>query len=121
MKQLKRIAISLFLASFAFSLSSQDSKEIFAAMYEEERESIEALVLYPGETRVAILEVSVYPELLVRVSAIQEASKDRFAGILSNLNREDQETIWDLTRYPGLVKMLVALKTDHRDIDACLE
>ncbi len=113
------LAIGVFLTGGR--LLSQEQTEVFGTLLEEERESIEALVLYPEETRNAILELSMYPELLVRISAIQQSSRDKFIDALSPLSSKDQKLIWDLTRFPGLIKAMVSAHHEDRDIHKCLE
>ena len=100
------LAISLVLTTGR--IFCQEEGLIFATLLEEEKESIEALILYPEETRNAILEVSMHPELLVRISAIQQSSRDKFVDVLAPLGSKDQKLIWDLTRFPGLIKSLVS-------------
>ncbi|NIM17798.1 MAG: hypothetical protein GTO45_37955 [Candidatus Aminicenantes bacterium] len=67
---------------------------------------MEALVLYPEKVRNAVLEASLYPELLVKISNVQERSREQFKEILSPYDRKIQETIWDLVRYPELVEII---------------
>lgn len=65
--------------------------------------AIYALALYPDSVRLHIFEACEYPELIVRVSNLQKSTSDNFAALLQNYSQEDQEGIWDLTRYPGLI------------------
>lgn len=77
---------------------------------------IEAIALYPEPIRTAILEASAHPELIIKVASLQQSSSEKFEGIMSSLEREDQEAVWDLTRFPALVEALVEgdIKTKKR-------
>lgn len=88
----------------------------------EEREALDALVLYPAETRQAILEVALYPESLIKMESIQRKAKTAFQSLLEKHPQSTQEFLWDLTRYPGLIEQLVAVR-DHssREITQVLE
>lgn len=109
----KRIAFLLgnallFLAvAGAGRLQAQDDKAMLAQLAEEEREAIEALVLYPEETRRAILEASLYPEALIKMDRLQVQTRNSFQDMLETYPRSTQEVIWDVTRYPELVRRLV--------------
>ena len=74
----------------------------------EDRAGIEAIAMYPEQIRAAILEASSHPELVVKVAALQQISSSEFEQTLSALDKEDQDAIWDLARFPKLVEALVA-------------
>jgi hypothetical protein len=95
-------------------LRSQDANVFFAQLQQEEQDAIEALVLYPEATRLAILEVSLYPEAIIKLQRIQAKTSTAFGTLVSPLPRETQEMIWDLARYPGLIHQLssVVKRTD---------
>ena len=51
----------------ATQLLAQNEKNMLSQLIAEERETVDALVLYPEETRLAILEACLYPEVLVKL------------------------------------------------------
>ncbi len=102
--------ILLLLAFLAAGTSwSQTGGGLLSEIEDEEMEAINALVLYPEETRLAILEASQYPEALIKIESIQERSQKGFQALLEKYPQEAQETIWDLTRYPNLIERLANL------------
>jgi hypothetical protein len=85
---------------------------------DEDREVAEQLAGYDAEERHAALVAAGYPEDLLEISQIQSNSADAFAKLVDGLPREDQEQVWNLVRYPGLVADLArgGAKTDA-DLD----
>lgn len=75
-----------------------------AQAIEADNAAIEAIVLYPEQIRTAIPEASLHPELIVRVASLQEAASASFDGLLAEYPRDQQQAIWDLTRFPGLIE-----------------
>jgi len=73
---------------------------------ETDREALDALVLYPGDVREAILIAGTKPEVLVRMERLQQESQGNFEAALQTLTQEDQEAIWELTRYGGLIESM---------------
>lgn len=103
------------LAIFSLFLSqiySQSDTPLLTNLTQEEEEAINALVLYPEETRVAILEATLYPEVLIKIENIQSKTKTEFQALLEAFPQSTQELIWDLTRYPDMITKLVEKKQD---------
>lgn len=70
---------------------------------DEDREVAEEIAGFDAADRHAALIASGYPEDLLAIAEIQQGSADAFARLVEGLPREDQERVWDLVRYPGLV------------------
>lgn len=98
------------LLLFFLSANSQTGKTLLLEMAEEEQAAVNALVLYPKDTRMAILEASLYPEALIKLENIQSQTTAAFRKILENHSRATQEIIWDLTRYPDLIHRLTIVE-----------
>jgi hypothetical protein len=104
---MKKILSSLILVVFGLVLFAQTDEELLRQLVEEDRSSVEALVLYPENTRLAILEAAVYPEALIRLEGMQQQTSSSFKTLLEPYPMEIQQMVWDLTRYPGLIERLV--------------
>lgn len=99
---------SLFLfAGISTCAYSQTDKELLAKIVEENQKAVDALVLYPAETRQDILEVALFPEALIKLENMQATTGEAFTKAVEDYSKETQEMLWDLTRYPGLVRQLV--------------
>lgn len=72
----------------------------------EDSAAVSALVLYPDSLRLSIFEACKYPEAIVRITHLQQTTSSAFANLLSGYSRQQQEDLWDLTRYPDLVHQL---------------
>ncbi|MEZ5040035.1 MAG: hypothetical protein R2828_09085 [Saprospiraceae bacterium] len=88
-------------------LKAQNEKDLLAKLIEEDRDAIEALVMYPEDTRVAILQAAQYPEALIKLESLQSETSAAFKAVLENFTQAEQEAIWDITRYPDLLHRLV--------------
>ncbi len=119
---------SILLYSFLFTflifqtalLFSQYDKTWPDQLSGDDSTAIYALALYPDSVRLHIFEACEYPELIVRVSNLQKITSDEFAVLLENYSQEDQQGIWDLTRYPGLIESInaggIKSKTELKEI-----
>lgn len=108
---LKYIVAWAIVGSLSYSLPAQEQDEDTAALIElakNSQDEIEALSLYPGNIREAILESTLHPEVLVKLSAIQNKTSESFKDIIQYLPETDQKKYWELTKYDGLIKKLVA-------------
>lgn len=93
------------------TLQAQNSEELLEGLLQEDKASIEALVLYPEDTRNDILQASLYPEMIVRIGEMQKVTSQQFVDLLAPFSQEDQERFWDLARYPDLVSEIANSKS----------
>ena len=110
MKKLMKmiVMIGLLLPGWMLPAFSQSDKELLSELIADDRESVDALVMYPADTRLAILEVAMNPEILMRMKGIQNNSQSKFLEIVRPFSQEEQEQFYQITRYPDLVASLVA-------------
>ena len=104
----------LFALGHFFYATAQNDKELLAQLVAEDQDAINALVLYPEDTRLSILEATLHPEALIKLESIQSQTKTAFQELMDNYSRNTQEMIWDLTRYPGLIHRLAVLDPNSR-------
>ncbi len=105
MKKLK--IVFLFLIAFKI-VNAQDDKEIFYDIIEEDRISVEALALYPEETRNAILVASIQPEIMMRLENIQAQVRRKFINLIEERPQEEQREMYELSRYDGLLEQIAS-------------
>lgn len=109
-----------YLIVFVFALlmsllaTAQSEQELLDQLLQEEKNSVEALVLYPEQTRRDILEACLHPEAIVKLESMQSKTSEAFKNLMQDYAQETQELIWDLTRYPGLITKL-AMTTGQSD------
>jgi len=104
---MKRFSLIVLLFALLSQGFSQDEKRLLTALYEEDREALDALVMYPEDVREAILLVSEKPEVLVRMDGLQNLTASEFRTLLEGYSREKQEQFYDLVRFPELIVALV--------------
>lgn len=97
----------LFLLCFSTALQAQNDKALLRELVEENKKSVEALALYPQDTRLAILEGSKYPEVLIKMNSARQKTAAAFRTLIEDFPRSTQEVFYDLVRYPGLMQQLI--------------
>jgi hypothetical protein len=107
MKKLNLILVLLFVIN---AVHAQDDKNIFYEIIEEDRVSVEALALYPEETRNAILIASLHPEIIMRLENIQGQVRQKFLQLIETRPQEEQRDIYELSRYDGLLEQIASDK-----------
>jgi len=106
---------SVFLFFCFYGLAQESDQALINQVEHDDQTAVDAISMYPLETRKAIFEVSKYPELIVRLNSMQSQTKSQFGGLLASLSKEEQEKIWNLTRYPSLISQIVL---DHKKTEA---
>jgi hypothetical protein len=79
------------------------------------QETVDAIAMYPTETRKIIFEATEYPEIIAKLNGMQNNSQDAFQKLISTFSKEEQEKIWNLTRYDGLIADLAASTNKSED------
>lgn len=100
---------------------AQTDVALLRDLAEENKKSVEALVLYPTETRLAILEATKYPELLIKMQDLRERTATAFRTLIEDFPRSTQTVFYDLNRYPGLTESLVFQRNDAGALRKSLE
>lgn len=117
----------IFLVWFVFGLSYADiqaqGKGILHYLSDEEQSAIEAIALYPEKERMAVLEASLHPEILVRMESIKRNTESQYREKLGLLPEEDQKKMYNLTRYPDLLEKICARETQwsKKELETLLE
>lgn len=99
-------SLSIITWVFTISLFGQSEKDMLKALMDEDRSVVETIVLYPEDIRNNIFEVSLHPEILVRLSGMQENSKEYFKNLVASYSQQQQAQFYELTRYHGLTRDL---------------
>ena len=67
----KVVAAMIGLILMPLLALAQTEQALLAQLLEEEQKTVEALALYPANTRTDILEASKYPEALIKLETMQ--------------------------------------------------
>jgi hypothetical protein len=109
---------SVFLLSILFIFcpifaTAQTDIALLRELAEENKKSVDALVLYPTETRLAILEATTHPEVLVKMQSMRAKTSAAFRTLVEDFPRTTQSVFYDLNRYNGLVAALIYEQSEH--------
>ena len=99
----QRLLVLSLAALLACVSAPARAADPFGPSDEEDRVAIEALALYPEDIRDHILEASTEADLLQDVESLQERSQRSFRDLLEPYPQDDQQDLFDLSRYPDLV------------------
>lgn len=94
------------------SVVAQTDRALLRELAEENKKSVEALVLYPEDARLAILEATKHPEVLIKMQRIRTKTSAAFRTLVEDFPRSTQNVFYDLTRYPDLIRDLVLQRSD---------
>jgi hypothetical protein len=89
-------------------LAQDDGRTLYKQVAKLNQDAVDAIAMYPTETRKIIFEATEYPEVIAKLSAMQTNSQAAFEKLISNFSKEEQEKIWNLTRYDELISDLAA-------------
>jgi len=103
-----KVILFLLFYTVIKSMAQDDNKSLVKQVLQKNQETVDAIAMYPTATRKIIFEASKYPEIIELLSAMQNNSQDAFVKLISSLSKDDQEKIWNLTRYDGLISDLAA-------------
>lgn len=68
--------------------NAQGEKDLLKQLVEEDRSAVDAIVLYPEEIRDHIFEVATHPEVLIKLSGMQEKTQKAFREIIKPYPQE---------------------------------
>lgn len=101
--------------------AQDDGRSLLRQVIHENQEAVDAIAMYPTETRKIIFQACEYPEVIAKLNAMQKNSQDTFEKLISSFSKEEQEKIWNMTRYDGLFSDLTAKpKMSDDEIDNIL-
>lgn len=96
----------LFLLVFSSIMNGQNDKALLRELAAENQKSVEALALYPSETRLAILEAAKYPEVLIKMNNTRQKTAAAYRTLVEDFSRPTQEVFYNIARYPGMTQEL---------------
>jgi hypothetical protein len=107
--------ISILAVGLSFSFAQSD-KALLRELAQDNKKSIEALVLYPEDDRLAILEATRHPEVLIKIKSLQNKTSAAFRTLIEDYPQTTQSLFFDFSRYPGLIENVVARHDDRNEV-----
>ncbi|MBP9791024.1 MAG: hypothetical protein KBD57_10840 [Bacteroidia bacterium] len=111
----------VFGMMFVLNIKAQSHDEEWSKLVEQDSVDITSISLYPKNTRTTIFKICTQSEAMVKLKDIQEKSQENFRKEISKFSQADQENIWNMTRYPGLLDELAATKGEKKQIENILK
>ncbi len=72
----------LIAATWIKCAAQDNSKSLLKQVIQENQEAVDAIAMYPTETRRIIFEACEYPEVIAKLNAMQKNSQDAFEKII---------------------------------------
>jgi len=99
-----RVVLMTLIIVVGLNCIAQDnSKTLLKQVVSENEDAVNAIAMYPRETRKIIFEASEYPEVIAKLNSMQKNSQDAFENLIAAYSKDEQEEIWNLTRYVGFI------------------
>ncbi len=103
---IRSVWVSVLLLLSLRAAAQYHSNNPLGALMKEDSEPVSLLASYPDTIRNAALTAAQYPQALLNMQELQGQTKQAFRDITAGLEREEQENIYNISRYPGLVEKL---------------
>jgi len=78
----------------------------FEAAVKKDPGDMDKLLMYPSDVREAMLEASLFPDTIARLGQEQAKTVQQFRSLIQPYPRKIQEQVYELVRYPTLMKKL---------------
>lgn len=101
----KRLAFTcmiMMMASLSFA------QELVDSLSQDDGKIISSIAPYAADMRAAILDVSQYPQALVKLERTQARTSQSFLDLIANYPREEQKKFYQVARFPDLTNQLVS-------------
>ena len=106
---MKQLFLFLSVVSFSY-INGQNAQKDFGNLVSKDSFVVTTLFSYPDSIYSAVLVASTYPQGFEKLSEIQKNSSSSFQKVISTFNRTRQKQLWEITRYPELIPILIQNK-----------
>src|SRR5689334_17517360 len=111
----------LVLLFLSYKTNAQTANAELSQLMIDDSADINSISLYPQDVRENIFKVSTHPEGIAKIDDAQKKSQDAFKKLISSSSNEEQQKIWNLTRYDDLLSQLASAKGRKRKIETILQ
>lgn len=87
-------------------LQSSFAQGLIDSLSQDESKIVSAIAPYSSDMRAAILNVSQYPQVLVKLERAQARTSQSFQDLVAAYPRDEQEKFYQAVRYPELITKL---------------
>jgi hypothetical protein len=105
--KISKLVMPLIITFFSVAAYAQQQPvSTHVPWTKQDSAAINALVLYPDSVRMMIFEACEYPAVIVNIAQLQKNSSSDFQDLVNSYSKQEQEDIWNLSRYPDLISKL---------------
>lgn len=103
---MKKIVV-IFTLALSTNVWSQNDVAALHKLISSDSSSARVIFSYPDSSRTVIFTAATYPQGFTRLEEIQKNTSAAFKKAVSKYNQSKQKQLWDISRYPGLIAMLI--------------
>lgn len=100
---MRHILLSFLLCIGLFAKAQKNSTDLRKDLTSDDSTALLTIGSYPDSIRNRALLACQNPDILVKTEALQKNTSQSFRDLLSNYAKDEQQSIWNLTRQPGLI------------------
>ncbi|MBL0742714.1 hypothetical protein [Chryseolinea lacunae] len=89
------------------------AQALIDSLSQDDNKIVASIAPYASDMRAAILNVSQYPQALVKLERTQARTSQSFQDLIASYPRDEQEKFYQASRFPELNTQLVALGKDN--------
>lgn len=115
---IRHLVSALIITLLSPITSLAQTASMLEQLLEENQATVDAVVMYPEDVREHIFQVATRPDMVLRVSNLQAHTKRAFEALIEPLSKEDQQKLYELSRYPNLVLEIVQGSLDRTTLEA---
>ncbi|MDP1744003.1 MAG: hypothetical protein Q8L90_00410 [Bacteroidota bacterium] len=98
------------LVILSIDINAQNDATAFDNLVSNDTSIMASLFSYPDTVYNSILVASTHPKGFQKLNEIQKISSDSFKKLISTYNRNTQKQLWEITRYPEIISILIENK-----------
>ncbi|HLG34308.1 MAG TPA: hypothetical protein VI757_05455 [Bacteroidia bacterium] len=118
---MKKYLIGMYLLLLWGTVIAQSAQDELAQLMRDDSVDVTSIAMYPQNVREIIFRVSTHPEGVAKLNDMQKKSNQSFRNLIASYSKEEQNKIWNLTRYTKLMEQLAGTKGKKRKAENVLK
>lgn len=113
----KKVLVTFWLVIASCS-SGVYAQSYVDSLQQDDQDIISSIAPYSPDVRSMILDVSQYPQAIVKIERVQARSSQSFQDLIASYTREEQEKYYEISRFPEKINQIVSNNSSASDIQA---
>jgi hypothetical protein len=118
---MKKLIYLLLFMSISFAHAQGDRESLRSFMTGGDSVDINNIATYPDNVRQLVFDAATQPQAVARMGDLQKKFNGKFRELLAPYPKDQQQKIWNLTRYDKLIAQLAKTKAKKKKMEAVLK